>query len=54
MEEKLIEAQQEGQPEAPKKSYTPPALIVYGKLTELTAGGTGTENEGSMAVFPMV
>jgi hypothetical protein len=39
MDEKLIKEEQD-QPVA-KKAYTPPALTVYGKLSELTAGGTG-------------
>ena len=29
-----------------KKKYTPPALKVYGKLSELTAGGTKGNTEG--------
>ena len=44
MEEKLIEQEQD-QPVVKKKIYTPPTLTVYGKLTELTAGGTGTDTE---------
>lgn len=28
-----------------KKVYTPPTLTVYGKLTELTAGGSGIDGE---------
>jgi hypothetical protein len=44
MEEKLIENKAE-QPAEVKKAYTPPTLTVYGKLTELTAGGTATRNE---------
>lgn len=28
-----------------KKFYTPPTLTVYGKLTELTAGGSGIAQE---------
>ncbi|HEX5941415.1 MAG TPA: lasso RiPP family leader peptide-containing protein [Anaerolineales bacterium] len=39
MDEKPMEKEQE-QPVVEKKPYTPPALIVYGKLTELTAGGS--------------
>lgn len=39
MEEKLIETKEE-QPTEEKKVYTPPTLIRYGKLTELTAGGS--------------
>ena len=41
MEEKLIEKEGD-EAIAKKKVYTPPTLTVYGKLTELTAGGTGT------------
>jgi hypothetical protein len=44
MEDKLIETKEE-QPVAEKKAYTPPALTVYGKLTELTAGGSATALE---------
>lgn len=44
MEEKLIEKEQD-QPIVKKKEYTPPTLTVYGKLTELTAGGTGQAKE---------
>lgn len=29
-----------------KKQYKTPTLVVYGKLKDLTAGGTGTLNEG--------
>jgi hypothetical protein len=39
MEEKLIEKEGD-QPVVKKKAYTPPTLTVYGKLTELTAGGS--------------
>ena len=39
MDEKPIEREQE-HPVVEKKVYTPPALTVYGKLTELTAGGS--------------
>lgn len=45
MDEKLIETKEEEQPVAEKKAYTPPALTVYGKLTELTAGGSGLVSE---------
>ena len=44
MDEKLIETKEE-QPAKPKKVYTPPALTVYGKLSELTAGGSGHAHE---------
>ena len=43
MEEKLIEKKQDQT--VVKKVYTPPTLTVYGKLTELTAGGSGTDVE---------
>ena len=47
MDEKLVEAKQD-EPVA-KKVYTPPTLTEYGKLTELTTGGTGSpENSMSM------
>jgi len=39
MEEKSIETKKEEATEE-KKDYTPPTLIKYGKLTELTAGGS--------------
>lgn len=39
MDEKPIEKEAKQQI-LQKKAYTPPALTVYGKLTELTAGGT--------------
>ena len=44
MDEKPIEKEQEGTV-VEKKVYTPPALIVYGKLTELTAGGSNAQGE---------
>ena len=44
MEENLIEKEQD-QTIVKKKVYTPPTLTVYGKLTELTAGGTGMDTE---------
>jgi hypothetical protein len=47
MDEKLIKEEQELQVKN-KKAYTPPALTTYGKLNELTAGGTGTQTESSM------
>lgn len=31
-----------------KKKYSRPVLIAYGKLSELTATGSGLSNEGSM------
>jgi hypothetical protein len=46
MEEKLIEKEGD-QPVVKKKVYTPPTLTVYGKLTELTAAGTGSAVEDS-------
>jgi hypothetical protein len=45
MEEKAIEEKQE-QPVGERKVYTPPTLTVYGKLTELTAGGSLGQPEG--------
>jgi hypothetical protein len=44
MNEKPMEKEQE-QPIVEKKAYTPPTLTVYGKLTELTAGGSGQAHE---------
>ena len=44
MDDKLIEKKEE-QPVKPKREYTPPDVIRYGKLTELTGGGTGTPTE---------
>jgi hypothetical protein len=46
MEEKSIKREQD-QTIVKKKVYTPPTLTVYGKLTELTAGGTGPDGEGA-------
>jgi hypothetical protein len=46
MEEKAIEEKQ-GQPIGKKKVYTSPTLTMYGKLTELTAGGSGVSKEAS-------
>ena len=46
MEEKSIEKKPD-QPVAEKKVYTPPTLTVYGKLTELTAGGTSNSSEAN-------
>ena len=34
-----------------KKKYSPPSLIVYGKLSELTAGGSGDAMEHSEVTF---
>jgi hypothetical protein len=39
MEDKPIKKAEE-QPVVEKKAYTPPKLTVYGKLSELTGGGT--------------
>ena len=47
MEDKLIESKQE-EVNVEKKEYTPPTLTVYGKLTELTAGGGGTSVESGV------
>jgi hypothetical protein len=48
MEDKMIETNAV-QPVEGKKTYSPPAVITYGKLTELTASGTtpGTEGTGT-------
>ncbi len=37
---------------AAKRTYVPPTLIVYGKLVELTAGGSGKSAEGSHKTDP--
>jgi len=44
MKDKSIEPKQE-EAKVEKKEYTPPTLTVYGKLTELTAGGSSTAQE---------
>ena len=44
MDGKLIETKQD-QEIVEKRLYTPPKLVAYGKLTELTAGGSGTKQE---------
>ena len=44
MDEKLNNERQD-QPTEKKKVYTPPAVTQYGKLTDLTASGTGTKQE---------
>jgi hypothetical protein len=46
MDEKPIE-KKEVQPVVEKKAYKPPALTTYGKLTELTASGTGAKSENN-------
>jgi hypothetical protein len=46
MEEKKIEIKQD-QKIAKKRAYSPPILIVYGKLTELTAAGSTGASEGT-------
>ena len=51
MDENKIEQEQE-QPVEPKKAYTPPALTTYGKLTELTAGGSNLMSENNQATPP--
>jgi hypothetical protein len=43
----IIIKQEQEAPVEPKKRYTPPTLIVYGKLIQLTAGGPSGSNEGS-------
>ena len=45
MDEKPIEKEGE-QTVVEKKVYTPPELTLYGKLIELTAGGSGPASEG--------
>jgi hypothetical protein len=35
-----------------KKSYERPRLTAYGKLRDLTTGGTGNANEGSSGQRP--
>lgn len=35
-----------------KKPYQRPALAHYGRLQDLTTGGTGTANEGSQGQRP--
>jgi hypothetical protein len=52
MEEKSIEIKKD-LPSEEKKAYTPPALTVYGKLTELTAGGSGSKAEPTSGGPPM-
>jgi hypothetical protein len=49
MKEALKPKDQE-QPAVEKKVYIPPTLTKYGKLTELTAGGSGKKSEGSDVV----
>jgi hypothetical protein len=51
MDEKKIEQEQE-QPIVEKRAYTPPTLSIYGKLTELTASGTGMEMENMSQMTP--
>lgn len=46
MEEKPIEKEKD-QAVVKKKVYSPPTLTAYGKLTELTAGGTQGKKESS-------
>ena len=35
-----------------KKSYMPPVLTVYGRVSELTAGGSGAVEEGKGEIHP--
>lgn len=51
MEEKVIEKDRD-QKIAKKKVYKAPSLNVYGKLTELTAAGTGTQMENASMMGP--
>ena len=46
MDENKIEQEQE-QPVENKKAYTSPTLTMYGKLTELTAGGSIGNSENN-------
>jgi hypothetical protein len=46
MEEKTIEKQQEHQV-IEKKVYASPTLMVYGKLSDLTAGGSKASGEST-------
>lgn len=39
-------------PPAAKKAYRPPRVAKYGKLKDLTTGGTGNANEGSAGKKP--
>jgi hypothetical protein len=39
-EKKVVQKQVQEQPLTENRTYTPPSLTVYGKLTELTGGGT--------------
>lgn len=47
MKEKAKTKEQE-QPVAEKRTYSPPSLTVYGKLSELTAGGLSGKKESDM------
>ena len=35
-----------------KAAYSPPTLLVYGGVTQLTAGGTGSAQEVTMNPLP--
>jgi hypothetical protein len=50
MEDKMNNQEQEKQ--VVKKTYTPPRLTVYGKLTDLTAGGPHMSAESHMGSNP--
>jgi len=47
MNEKPIEKKEQEELVMEKKVYMPPALTMYGKLTQLTAGGSLEKNEPS-------
>jgi len=45
-------SRKQSEPTLERKPYKKPALTTYGQLKDLTAGGTGTANEGSSAKNP--
>lgn len=47
MEEKLTKKEQD-QPAVKKKVYVPPALVVYGKISDLTKSGGSGKKESDM------
>ena len=51
MDEKKIEKEQK-RPTDERKVYTPPSLTVYGKLSELTGSGTGSQMENTVMMGP--
>ena len=46
MDEELME-KEKNQPIVKTRVYTPPTLTKYGKLSELTTGGTGSKVESN-------